>query len=309
MRPVHNAGVPELPDTEQLFTLLALAEAGSESAAAELLGIGQSSVSRRLAALQRLSPEPLTQRTATGSKLTAAGERLLPLARELRTSLNAVARLIAADDAGPLDLRFGLAPELAPRFSGPLVAATRGLPEPTFVEGSDADLLSAVRGGELHAALTTWAPAGREPGYVAERVASDSIVCVAAAGDAVLLSGAVGPEAFRERTLLLPPAEEQLGLRARAAFRSALLDPAATVVLGSQAAVLAAAHAGAGVGVALASACQAEVAAGWLESAPLPGDGEEVAVWSLLADGLSDPDSEFVGGLVRAAVAAAGGAS
>lgn len=307
MQQMHNTDVADLPDTEQLFTLLALAEAGSESAAAELLGIGQSSVSRRLAALQRLSPEPLTQRTATGSKLTAAGERLLPLAREVRSSLAAVSRLMAADAAGPLDLRFGIAPELVPRFAGPLAAGTEELVEPNFVEGKNGELLADVRSGKLHGALTTWAPAGREPGFVAERVASDRIVCLSAAGDAVLSGGEIDAAEFRKRTLLLPPADTQLGLRARGALRAALLEPRATVVLGSQAAVLAAAHAGAGVGVALASACHAEVAAGWLDAATLPGPDAEVAVWSLLNDDLSERDAQLVGDLVRRAIAAAPG--
>lgn len=308
MRAVHNTGVAELPDTEQLFTLLALSEAGSESAAAESLGIGQSSVSRRLAALQRSSAEPLTQRTATGSKLTAAGERLLPLAREVRASLTTVARLLAADRAGPLALRFGLAPELAPRFSGPLASAARQLDEPHFVEGTDGELLSALRSGKLHGALTTWAPAGREPGFVAQRVSEDRLVCVAAGGNDAFRGGEIDPAAFRQQTLLLPPKDDSIGLRARGALRGALLEPAATVVLGGQAAVLAAATSGAGIGVALASACQAEVAAGWLSSAPLPGEDAQVAVWSLVADELSERDAALVTALVEAAVAQAVGA-
>src|SRR5690606_36830838 len=185
-------GVDELPDTEPLLTLLALAEAGSESAAAERLGIGQSSVSRRIASLQKSSGEPLTQRTASGSKLTPAGERLLPYARELRASLNAAARLLAADEAGPLKLLFGMTPELAPRFAGALVNSARtpalesALFELTINEGSDEELLADVRSGALHAALSSWAPAGREPGLEATRVGSDRLVMISQAAGELL---------------------------------------------------------------------------------------------------------------------------
>src|SRR5690606_10321979 len=98
MRFVHNGRVPELPDAETLMTLLTLHETGSESAAAEVLGVGQSSVSRRIATLQRLSPEPLTVRTATGTKLTPAGQRLLPFAREARAALLGAARWLSAGE-------------------------------------------------------------------------------------------------------------------------------------------------------------------------------------------------------------------
>ena len=307
----------ERPDTEPLLTLLALAEAGSESAAAESLGIGQSSVSRRLATLQRLSSEPLTQRTAGGSKLTAAGERLLPYAREVRASLTVAARLLAADEAGPLALRFGIVPELAPRFAGPLVNAVSehsapevaGILKPTFSESSNEQLLAGVRSGNLHAGLVTWAPAGREPGLEATRIAGDRLVLIGSPGGELFHGDNLNPAALRERTLLLPRAESGLGLRALAALRGAGLEPKATVSLGSQTAVLAACQAGAGVGVVLASACVAEVTAGWLASAPLAGDEASIDVWLLLSTSLNTRDEELVRGLVNEAVALAAGPS
>ena len=117
MRLVHDGRqVPQLPDSEPLLTLLALHEAGSESAAAELLGIGQSSVSRRLSSLQRLSSEQLTVRTATGTKLTDFGERLLPYAREARAALTGAGRWLVGEAASVGPLRVGLDPDLAERF-------------------------------------------------------------------------------------------------------------------------------------------------------------------------------------------------
>ena len=301
-----------LPDTEPLLTLLALAEAGSESAAAESLGIGQSSVSRRIASLQRGSGEPLTQRTASGSKLTPAGERLLPYARELRASLNAAARLLAADAAGPLNLRFGMAPELAPRFAGALIisagapALESALFEIAVSEGSDERLLAAVRAGELHAALSSWAPAGREPGLETSRVTTDRLVIIGQPGGDLLFSGDIDAAELRRRVLLLPPTTGTIGRRAVAALSSAGLEPQAALTLGSQAAVLAAVQAGAGAGIVLASSCRAEVSAGWLTSAPLPGDEALVDVWLLLG-AMSVRDAETVGRLVTGALELASG--
>src|SRR5690606_9393924 len=143
------------------------------------------------------SSEPLTKRTAAGSRLTPAGERLLPYAREVRTALTAAGRLLAADEAGPLSLTLGLAPELAPRFAGPLLvnAAAADLAPDLFdfelQEEGDERLLAAVRSGELPAALTTWAPAGREPGLEVARLAEDRLVLVEQPGGGLIKDGAI----------------------------------------------------------------------------------------------------------------------
>ncbi|HET8984144.1 MAG TPA: LysR family transcriptional regulator, partial [Trueperaceae bacterium] len=181
MQKAHNALVRSLPDAELLLTLLAVAEAGSESEASAVLGIGQSSVSRRLAALQEGAEEPLTQRTAGGLKVTSAGERLLPHARHVRAALVAAGRALGSG-TGQDELQLGLSPHLAPRFAGPLVVAARSEsagPSLNLREAASRRLLLQVQSGALPAALTLWAPAGAEPGYTAERVAADRLTCVA----------------------------------------------------------------------------------------------------------------------------------
>jgi DNA-binding transcriptional LysR family regulator len=62
-----------MADDEQLLSLLAIAEHGSISAAAEHLHRGQSAISERLRKLTELVGEPLYTREINGVKLTQAG--------------------------------------------------------------------------------------------------------------------------------------------------------------------------------------------------------------------------------------------
>lgn len=294
--------VRDLPDAQLLLTLLAVAEAGSESEASAVLGIGQSSVSRRLATLQDGVAEPLTQRTAAGVKLTSAGERLLPHARRVRAALVAAARALDSGEE-PFVFDMGLSPHLAPRFAGALVRAT--LPHaPTLTEASSRHLLSRVRDATLHAALTLWAPAGAEPGFTAESVAVDRLVFVAFGGSPVVRAGRLDTAELRGTDLLLPAEDSVVSARALALLRRMGLEPASIVTMGGAAAVRSAALAGAGVGVTLASTCTAEVSAGWLSAADWPADDAVVDVWLLLSDALTDADAAHVRAIVHTAVTA-----
>ncbi|CAN5323405.1 LysR family transcriptional regulator [soil metagenome] len=62
---------------------LAVAEARSLSGAARKLGIAQPTISRRLAALEARTGEPMFQRSVSGATLTSYGERLLGPARNM----------------------------------------------------------------------------------------------------------------------------------------------------------------------------------------------------------------------------------
>lgn len=277
--------MPQLPDSEPLLTLLALHEAGSESAAAELLGIGQSSVSRRMSSLQRLSAQPLTVRTATGTKLTQFGERLLPYAREARAALTGAARWLAQEATSVGPLRIGLDADLAARFAGPLAGLAGKDVRPVVTEGWSRDLVEQVRDRRLDAAVVLWAPAGSEPGITTETVSGEDIVLIAAAGTRLSTKDGVEAATLRTRSLLLPPVGSEVAGRARAELRAMGLDPAQFVELGSPGAVREAVVAGSGVGVGLAGSYGPEVAAGWLSSARL-GQPAALGARLVVADGL-----------------------
>lgn len=280
--------MPPLPDAEQLLTLLAVAEAGNESAAALRLGVGQSSVSRRLAALQQSTGTPLTQRTAAGTRLTPAGMALLGAARDVRRALaEAASRLDPAASVGA-PLRLGVSPHLVQRIAGG-PAGSAG--EVELVEAHSGALLAAIRRGELQAAITLAAPAGGEPGLRVVPLGEETLALAAHPGETAVRGRAgVDLAALGLARLLVPAAPSAVGERAHLLLRRAGLTTVRQTPMPGPAAVRAAVLAGAGVGVVLASELRAEAAAGWLTLAPMPtGDpgDDRLPVWLLLADTLA----------------------
>lgn len=302
MHGVHNGAMPQredpverLPDAEHLLTLLAVADAGNESAAAEILGVGQSSINRRLAGLQQQSALPLTKRTAAGTRLTPAGAALLPYARDVREALRSAGRLLAPAGSAPLRLSLGLSPHLLPRLAGSLAGAAQA-DEPldiAFTEAGSADLLAAVRASQLDAALTLWAPAGTEPGLNAVPLGQDRVVLVAPAGGGVITAGAVDVAALRGSTLLLPGGST-LADRGRAFSRALGISQTQVTELSGPAAVRAAVLAGRGVGVTLASYVSAETAAAWLAQATLT-EAEEGSNVAESSNGEHAPEPRALG--------------
>ena len=78
-------------DWNDLKVLLAVARHGSTTAAGKALGVNQSTVQRRLLALERCFKRPLVQRHTTGYRLTALGEQLLPLVERVEQAAQALA--------------------------------------------------------------------------------------------------------------------------------------------------------------------------------------------------------------------------
>jgi LysR family transcriptional regulator, glycine cleavage system transcriptional activator len=75
----HSLNAPPL---EGLTALIAAADAGSFTAAAEVLGITHGSVSRRIAGLEAWLGVPVFERRGRGVRLTPAGQRFAAEARE-----------------------------------------------------------------------------------------------------------------------------------------------------------------------------------------------------------------------------------
>jgi DNA-binding transcriptional LysR family regulator len=103
---------------------LAVAESGSVSAAAHRCFVTQPAVSRQLAGLERELGVRLFQRTTSGMRLTAAGERFRPIAQDIAWRAATGAGVMKSLDSGRLDLvvacpptvmRFIVAPFLAER--------------------------------------------------------------------------------------------------------------------------------------------------------------------------------------------------
>lgn len=93
---------------DDVRVFLACAEHGSLSAAAEALGIQQSTVSRRIAALEEALGGPLFLRTPEGVMPTALGEALRPEAVAMQAHARALERLATGDGAPEGRVRLAL---------------------------------------------------------------------------------------------------------------------------------------------------------------------------------------------------------
>jgi DNA-binding transcriptional LysR family regulator len=100
--PNYHAPMSAPFDLAQLRTLVAVAECGGVSRAAEFLHLSQPTVSQHLRLLERRMGEPLTERVGRGIALSPAGERLLLEARRILTVHDeAMSRLASSSGHAP----------------------------------------------------------------------------------------------------------------------------------------------------------------------------------------------------------------
>ena len=85
-------------DWNDLRDFLAISRHRTLSAAADALGVQQSTMGRRLKALEARVGAKLLQRTSSGFVLTAAGEAILDNVERIETETQAVERAISGKD-------------------------------------------------------------------------------------------------------------------------------------------------------------------------------------------------------------------
>jgi DNA-binding transcriptional LysR family regulator len=93
---LHNGLV--MLDWNDLHYFLAVAKSGSTIAAAKALGVNQSTVARRLRALEETLEFKLFERRSGGYRLTREGEQLLPHVERVGESVSSVERQILSRD-------------------------------------------------------------------------------------------------------------------------------------------------------------------------------------------------------------------
>ncbi|MGA1417202.1 MAG: LysR family transcriptional regulator [Gemmatimonadaceae bacterium] len=110
---------------ELLQCLVAIADAGTASGAARVLGISQPAVTRRLQTLERVVGEPLFERARRPWRSTPAGERLLAVARQTLRTTEAITqgfdRLPQGSASSGVQIGFG--PTAAVLLGAPLARA------------------------------------------------------------------------------------------------------------------------------------------------------------------------------------------
>ena len=85
-------------DWDDIKVLLALSRKGSARAAAQMLGVSNSTVTRRLDELERSLHTRLFDRTPDGYRMTASAEQMLPTAEHVEELLFTAERRISGED-------------------------------------------------------------------------------------------------------------------------------------------------------------------------------------------------------------------
>lgn len=124
---------PSLPPLEGLAAVLAAAEAGSFTAAAEALGVTHAAISRRVAVVEAWLGTPVFERKGRGVALTLAGRRF---AAEIEDALNRIEQV--ADRWRPRRggevVRLSVVPSFAKLWLLPRMSALQGDPPEMRVE-------------------------------------------------------------------------------------------------------------------------------------------------------------------------------
>jgi len=134
---------------EDAQTFLAVAEKRSFSAASGFLGVGQPTISRRIAAIERRLGCQLFTRGKRGTELTVAGARLLPAAEQMARWAGEFGRLAQGAEENPTGIvRIAAPPGLAVEVLAPLAAIAREkLPEIRLEVLASVDYIDLSRGG------------------------------------------------------------------------------------------------------------------------------------------------------------------
>jgi DNA-binding transcriptional LysR family regulator len=123
-RPMAVAGVPQGLELRHLRYLVALADAGSFSHAAERLFIAQPTLSQQIRRLEEIVGTRLLQRRREGLRLTGAGQVLLDASRKVLSLVDyELSRTRQAAGLGRQRLRVVLPPGLPAALAGPVAGA------------------------------------------------------------------------------------------------------------------------------------------------------------------------------------------
>src|SRR5260370_25603980 len=193
-------------ELRHLDTVLAIAEEGSFTAAADALATVQSNVSEQVRQLEEELGVQLLTRTRRGAIPTECGERVLDRARRVRRELEALRAdlsMLQGLEAGHASFgTVGTASRwIVPRLVAELRTRAPGVPL-RVNEGASERLATEVLAGELAQAILT--EPVHERRLAAETLLEEALVGVVPA-DAPLPSGPVLLDALATYGLVLPP--------------------------------------------------------------------------------------------------------
>ncbi len=268
--PNHPDDRYRFPAVADLLVLLAVAEAGSVSAAARQLGIAQPNASRTLRHLERQLGLSLIDRAARGSNLTSAGSLVLDWAREVVEANDRLVTSAAALHA-PRPARLAIAAsqtiaeELLPRWLASLRVERPGV-EVGLTVANSTEVGRLINGGALGFVESPQLPASIEVPVKSSIVATDRLVVVVCPDHA--WARRTRPVSLDE-LVATPLVVREPGSGTRVSFEQAvghLTLAAPAMELASNAAVRVAVSAGAGPAVLSELAVRSAVESGLLRA-------------------------------------------
>jgi len=276
------------PRAEWLDTFLAIADTGSLTAAGRRVARSQSAVSLQLQQLESLLGTRLFDRDTRHVRLTAAGERLVPLARRALAATDAAARV--GQESTPRTVRVGVPEEYADRLLPELLDATgpgRGVRFEVECTAS-AELERRVDAHRLDLAVV-----------LADEIRAKGLpVCT----DPVVWLAAPGCGLSRQRPLPVALFDQACSWRSKAlgALDHAGIDFRVVFTSASVAGVRAGIRAGVAVGALARSTAGPDLAP--IRSADAPPSLPDAAL-TLIGAGLEDENAQPIVRRVREAVA------
>lgn len=203
--PIPRRSSRSAPTLAQLRAFVAVCEMCHFGRAAQRLGIGQSTLSEAVAALESNAGAQLVERSTRHVVVTPVGRRLLAHAREAVRAADAFAET-AAHSGGLLSgpLRLGLIPTVAPYLLPALLSsAAAQAPDLELIvhEEQTEPLLAALRSGEVDAAVLALPLEERDLRELP--VYDEELVVLVPTGHAWAGQADLDPEAVGEAGLLL----------------------------------------------------------------------------------------------------------
>lgn len=132
---------------------LAVVDAGSFTHAAQRIRVTQPALSTGIADLEKLVGTALFVRNRRQIRLTEAGGRFLPIARDLDRGFRAADGFGLDVDGRSIELKLGIIRSVSDELLQLIAMQLRPAFAVELVEGSDSDLRAALGSGRLHMAL------------------------------------------------------------------------------------------------------------------------------------------------------------
>ncbi|PZQ23211.1 MAG: LysR family transcriptional regulator [Sphingopyxis macrogoltabida] len=179
---------------------LAVVDAGSFTRAAQHIRVTQPALSTGIADLERIVGAPLFIRSRRQIRLTEAGGRFLPIARDLERGFRAADGFGRAEESDRPVLKLGTIRSVP----GALFQTFAAILARDFAleigESSDSELRAALHAGRVNIAIVPLRPGEGEPD--ATPLYEEPFVMFVAAGHPLAAQGEVGPEELAPETMI-----------------------------------------------------------------------------------------------------------